>query len=516
MWSQELWLVGQIVLLFLALSFLYWVVFKRIQWRSALARTLTERVRVWAYLLIPLVPFAWGLRQPAFAVQESARFAENLRWFAEFAFLLVLGIFLVEASSVLVFDYLFAIRRRIDVPQILRSLARSIVYVLLFFFFFPRLFGWQDIAGLLTSSAIVSIIFGLALQETLGNLFAGIAMQMSRPYTAGHWVKIGAYEGIVEQTDWRSMTIRTLYGDRISFPHSLLGKMEIHNYSLPSPLHARTVRVGVHYRHPPSKVEEILLHCTRGTPGVCAQPVPEVWLSAYQDFAILYTVKFWIEDFARYPAIESEVMRRVWYHFGREKIQIPFPIREIYHHAGDALPDTRSDDARILKDIEFLQVLTDEQLRTLAERLETQVFARGEIICRQGEPGETFYIIKNGQIEVAAHDGQGGMTFKRTIGPGDFFGEISLMTGEPRNATVTAVEETAVLTIGKEDVRHLLEENSQLADHISHVLVLRLQQLEEQRLLHAQSTSQNVTTQARRAESLRREFLARMRNFFSY
>jgi small-conductance mechanosensitive channel/CRP-like cAMP-binding protein len=514
-WSQELWVVGQVVLLFLALSFLYWVVL-RIQWRSALARTLTERVRVWVYLLIPLVPIAWGLRQLAFVSQQPLRFLENLRWFDELLLLVVLGIFLVEASSILVFDYLFVVRRRIDVPQILRSLARGIVYVLLFFFFFPRIFGWQDVAGLLTSSAIVSIIIGLALQETLGNLFAGIAMQMSRPYAAGQWVKIGTYEGIVERADWRSMTMRTLYGDRISFPHSLLAKMEIHNYSLPSPLHARTVQVGVHYRHPPSKVEEILLYCARGTPGVCAQPLPEVWLSAYQDFAILYTVKFWIEDFARYPAIESEVMRRVWYHFKREKIQIPFPIREVYHHAGDTAADTRSDDARILKEIEFLQVLTDDQLQTLAERLDTQVFTRGEVICRQGEPGETFHIIKKGQIEVAAHDGQGGMTFKRTIGPGEFFGEISLMTGEPRNATVTAVEETAVLTIGKEDMRHLLEENSRLADHISHVLVLRLQQLEEQRLLHAQSVSQTVVAQERRAESLRREFLARMRKFFSY
>jgi small-conductance mechanosensitive channel/CRP-like cAMP-binding protein len=515
-WSRELWLVGQIVLLFLALSFLYWVIFKRIQWRSALARALTERVRVWAYLLIPLIPFAWGTRQSAFVVPEAARFAENLRWFAESVLLVVLGILLVEASSVFVFDYFFAVQRRIDAPQILRSLARGIVYVLLFFFFFPRLFGWRDVAGLLTSSAIVSIIIGLALQETLGNLFAGISMQMSRPYTAGHWVKIGAYEGVVERADWRSMTMRTLSGDWISFPHSLLAKMEIHNYSLPSPLHARTVQVGVHYRHPPSKVEEILLQCTRGTPGVCAQPLPEVWLSAYQDFAILYTVKFWIEDFARHPAIESEVMRRIWYHFRRERIRIPFPIREVYHHTEDASADTRSDDVRILKDIEFLQVLTNGQLQALAERLETQIFARGEVICRQGEPGETFYIIKKGQVEVAAHDGQGGVTFKRTIGPGEFFGEISLMTGEPRNATVTAVEETAVLTIGKEDMRHLLEENSQLADHVSHVLVLRLQQLEEQRLLHAQFTSQTVAAQERRAESLRREFLVRMRNFFSY
>ncbi len=516
MWSQELLLVGQALLLFVGLSFLYWVAFKRVQWQSALGQALVGRIRLCAYLLIPLVTFAWVVRQLALLPEERLHPPESVLWISEYALFAVLGIFLVEVGGVFVFAYLFAVRRKIEVPHILRSLARGVVYTLLFFFWLPHFFGIQNVAGLITSSAIVSVILGLALQETLGNLFAGIGMQMSRPYLAGHWVKIGAYEGMVERADWRSMTIRTLYGDRVSFPHSLLGKMEIHNYSLPSPLHARTVPVGVHYRHPPAKVEEILLRCVRETKGVCTQPPPEVWLSAYQDSAILYTVKFWIDDFAYYPYIESDMRKRVWYHFKRDKIQIPFPIREVYHHTGDALADSLSDNIHMLRDIEFLQVLSDEQLRELAGRLETQVFTRGETICRQGEPGETFYIIKNGQVAVAVHDGQGGMTLNRTMAPGDFFGEISLLTGEPRNATVTAVEETEVLVMKKEDMRRMLEANNRLAEHISHVLVLRLQQLEEQRLLRAQHALQNITIQERRGESLRREFLARMRNFFSY
>ncbi|HKA54393.1 MAG TPA: mechanosensitive ion channel family protein [Candidatus Binatia bacterium] len=516
MWPQDLLLVGQTLLVFVGLSFLYWIVFKRVQWRAPFARALTGHIRPGAYLLIPLVTLVWAVHGLALLPQTYLQPPQGLVRILEYVLLTVVAVLLVEACGVFVFDYPWGVQRRTEVPHILRSLARGVVYVSLFFFFFPRIFGWKDVAGLLTSSAIVSIILGLALQETLGNLFAGIAMQMSRPYTAGHWVKIGAYEGTVEQADWRSMTIRTLDGDRVSFPHSLLAKMEVHNYSLPSPLHARAVQVGAHYRHPPSAVAEVLLRCVRETRGVCAQPPPEVWLSAYQDSAVLYTVKFWIEDFAHHYRIESDVLKAVWYRFRRDKIQIPFPIREVYHHGEEAATDTLADNVLRLKDIEFLQILSDGQLGELARRLETQIFAPGETICRQGERGETFYIIKNGQIEVSAYDGQGRATPLRAMGAGEFFGEISLLTGEPRSATVTALQETDVLVMNKEDMRCMLAENSQLAEHISRVLARRQQELYEHQALRAQPEMQNAEAQERRVESLRREFLTRIRDFFAY
>lgn len=516
MWSQELLLVVQALLLFVGLRFFYWIVFKAVQWQSAFMRALVGRVRLPVYLLIPLVTLVWVLRQLAHFPSSHFQPPESILWVSEYAQFAGLTVLVVEVCDAFVFDYLFAVRHKTEVPHILHSLARGIVYVALFLFLLPRVFGWQDLAGLVTSSAILSIILGLALQETLGNLFAGIGMQISRPYTVGNWIRIAAHEGVVERADWRSVTIRTLYGDQVSFPHNLLAKLEIQNYSLPSPLHAREVQVGAHYRHSPHKVEAILLRCARETPGVCPEPLPLVRLSTYQDFAILYTLKFWIDDFARHPDIQSDILKRVWYQFKREGIQIPFPIRDVYHHEGDVRVDTVAETVPILKDIEFLKVLSDEQLHELAKRLDTQIFARGETICRQGEPGETFYIIKNGQVLVTAHNGQGQTSLNRSMGAGDFFGEISLLTGEPRSATVTTTQDTELLIIDKEDMRCMLEANSQLAEYISSILALRQQQLEEQLMLGTQQTPQSAAAQNNRIESLRREFLARIRNFFSY
>jgi small-conductance mechanosensitive channel/CRP-like cAMP-binding protein len=431
--------------------------------------------------------------------------------------LLFIGaIALVEAVSAFVFDYLCATRRRMPVPQIVQSLLRSIIYILLFLFFLPRVFAWRDIAGLVTSSAIVSVILGLALQETLGNLFAGIGMQIARPYLTGHWVKLGPYEGTVERADWRSMTIRTRLDDLVSFPHSMVAKMEIHNYSFPTTLHACEIQIGVHYKHPPSTVEMVLIRCAREVSGVCDQPPPEIRLSEYHDFSMVYTVKFWITDFTRLQIIESDVRKRIWYHFRREHIEIPFPIREIHHRRMVPMTDAATEHLQLLHEIEFLKVLTDEQRQELSRRLTTQMFARGEMICRQGESGNTFYIIKSGEVEVSTQNGTGRPVVLRQMTAGEFFGEFSLLTGEPRSATVFAIEDTEVLMMNKEDMRVMLAANSQLAEHISEVLTARRQHLEEQRVLSLQETLTAVSKPQGRIDTGRHELLDRIRQFFSY
>ncbi|MCS6859054.1 MAG: mechanosensitive ion channel family protein [Abditibacteriales bacterium] len=516
MLRQDLLTALQAVLIFVGLNFAYWVFFKGLPGHSTLAQALRQRIRLWVYLLIPLVTFWWFVHRLIPTAQDYLRHKEGMVLIAEYLLLTVLSVLVIEATSAFVFDYIFAVRRKTEVPHILRSLAHGVVYTLLLLALLPRFVSLRDVAGLVTGSAILSIILGLALQDTLGNLFAGIGMQISRPYLTGHWVKVGNYEGVVERADWRSMTLRTLRGDHVSFPHSLLAKMEIHNYSSPSPLHAREVQVGVHYRHPPYKVEEILKRCALETDRVLPHPVPEVRLTAYQDFAILYTLKFWIDDFEQHLNIESDVLKRVWYHFKREGIQIPFPIRNVYLHPTDGAVDALAENVQMLKDVEFLQVLTDEQLRELAQRLTTQIYGRGETICRQGESGETFYIVKRGRVEVSTYNGQGQAVLRKQVMPGEFFGEFSLMTGEPRSATVTALEDTEVLVLGKEEMRRALAANAQLAEHISRLLALRRRQLEEQRALSAQRSPQEATAPARGVESLRRELLERILRFFSY
>lgn len=509
-------LVLQVVALVVALRLTYWFIFKARAWQSPLVRTLTTHLRLWVYVLIPVITFTWIVHQLNHAAPPPPGLREYVIPVVDTAILVLSAILVVEACSALFFDYLLTIQRKADVPPILRSLARSIVYISVGLFLLPRVLMWHDIVGLLTSSAIVSIILGLALQETLGNLFAGIAMQIARPYLSGHWIKMGSYEGVVERADWRSMTMRTLRGDQVSFPHSLVAKMEIHNYSFPSLLHACTVEVGAHYRHSPATVKALLVRCAQETAGVLATPLPVAILRAYQDSAVLYAVTFWIDDFSQHVRIESDVLTHVWYQFKRANIQIPYPIREVYTHDEKPLTHPIEETVALLRKIEFLQILTEAQQRELAQRLTMQLFTKREVICRQGEVGEQFYIIKSGAVEVTVRSEYGQPTVIRTMGAGDFFGEISLLTGEPRSATVTALDEAEMLVINKADMRCMLEKNHQLAAYVSDVLARRQEYHGEQLTQGAGLLPQSDGTQERHVASLRQEIFEKIAAFFSY
>lgn len=514
--SQNAVLVLQVVALVFALRLTYWLVFKARAWQSPLIRTLTARLRPWVYGLIPVTTLTWILHQLSHSSSPPPGLQEYFLPFVDTVILVLGSILVVEACSALLFDYLLAVRRQADVPPILRSLARSLVYIGVGLFLLPRVLMWNDIVGLLTSSAIVSIILGLALQETLGNLFAGIAMQIARPYLSGHWIKMGLYEGIVERADWRSMTMRTLRGDQVSFPHSLVAKMEIHNYSFPSLLHACTVEVGAHYRHPPATVKALLIRCAQETAGVLSTPMPVAMLHAYQDFAIQYAVTFWINDFSEHVRIESDVLTHIWYQFKRANIQIPYPIREVYTPSEQPSAHPLEETLSLLRKIEFLQILGQAQQRELAQRLNTHLFTTGETICRQGEVGEQFYIIKSGTVEISTHDELGQTTMVRTMGPGDFFGEISFLTGGPRSATVTALDDAEMLVINKADMRCMLDQNHELVGYVSDVLARRQDRLVKQLAQPDTSTHQSDGCQEHQVASLRQEILGKIATFFSY
>jgi len=135
---------------------------------------------------------------------------------------------------------------------------------------------------------------------------------------------------------------------------------------------------------------------------------------------------------------------------------------------------------------------------------------------RQGELGEQFYIIKSGRVEVTAHNEHGQSTVVRTMGPGDFFGEISLLTGEPRSATVTALEDAEMLVINKEDMRCMLEQNHELAAYVSDVLARRQDYLVQQWTQSEGSSHQSDGNQEKHVASLRQEILDKIVAFFSY
>jgi CRP-like cAMP-binding protein len=229
------------------------------------------------------------------------------------------------------------------------------------------------------------------------------------------------------------------------------------------------VTVGVSYDTPPNLVREVILGVVRDVPHVRSEPAPWVNLVSYADFSVNFTIKFYIDDFPRLDEIQSILLDRLWYAFRREKIDIPFPVRDVRIRpaAEAAAPQSGPPTAATLRRVDLFQSLAPHEVEQLAGSARRQVFGKGEILCRQGEEGGTLYAICSGGVSITVRQTDGRETVVAHLGPDAFFGEMSLLTGEKRSATVTAERDTEVLMVSKTALAPLLESNTDLASRLA-------------------------------------------------
>jgi small-conductance mechanosensitive channel len=182
-----------------------------------------------------------------------------------------------------------------------------------------------------TVSAVGGVVVGLALQDTLGNMIAGLAIQVEKPFRVGHWIAVGPFEGQVREITWRATRLRTKSGNLIVVPNSTVSKEAITNYSEPAAPIRVEVEVGVTYETPPNAMKAAAVEALASVPSVLASPQPDVILSSFSDFSIVYSVRFWIDDFANDIPIKDQVRTSLYYTLKRRGIGIPFPIRVQYN-----------------------------------------------------------------------------------------------------------------------------------------------------------------------------------------
>lgn len=424
---------------------------------------------------------------------------------------LLVGLLLALLAVTLVFvDFLLVDKLGVEIPNILRD----VTIIVLFFGGILIILNERtelDATGLFTTAGVVSIVIGLALQDTLGNVFSGLALQTERSFNVGDWVRFGEREGVVTDISWRATKLRTRSNDLVIIPNSVISKDVLVNYSAPSRVHAVIARVGAHYRHPPADVIAALEEAADQTPGVLKTPKPDVRTRSYEDSAVSYEVKYWLRDYADLEEVADGFMTRIWYAFDRREIEIPFPIRSVYMR--EVTPESEqalaaADDERIfehLRRIPLFDALSDEEARALAARVRVERFFEGETIVRQGRPGASMYIVDAGRVEVIVSS-EGRSERVAELGPAAMFGEMALMTGADRTATVIALEPVHCFVIDKEALREPLEANPSIAEEMSEILAARQVELER--------TQAALHEAARASESDKSQILSRIRSFF--
>jgi small-conductance mechanosensitive channel/CRP-like cAMP-binding protein len=308
---------------------------------------------------------------------------------------------------------------------------------------------------LLTTSAVSAVVLGFALQDTLGNAFSGLAIQSEKPFHVGQWVKIGAdFEGRVAEVTWRATKLRTKAGNFVVLPNNFIGKEPITNYSEPAAQTRLFVDVGASYAAAPNQVKAAIADAMRHSSRVLTVPPPDALVQAFDASAITYRVRFWIANYDSDEEARDEVRTAIYYSFQRHGIDIPYPVQVQYEREWRE-PDSskKVDDAeRLLASVDLFASLSPELRHEIAVASATIVFGSGETIVRQGEAGQSMFVVMSGSVSVVLEPSREEVA---KIQAGGYFGEMSLLTGEPRTATVLAVGDVVVVEIGADLFRRM-------------------------------------------------------------
>jgi small-conductance mechanosensitive channel len=408
-------------------------------------------------------------------------------------------------------------RVHIRSPRILRDVVAAGASMVLILSMASRL--GINLSGIIATSAVVTAVIGLSLQDTLGNVMAGLALQLDDSVSVGDWVKVGDSAGVVREIGWRSTSVETRNWETVVIPNSVLVKnafLVLGRRQGQPQLLRRWVYFNVDYRVAPTEVIAAVASALDRAviPHVARDPAPQCILYEFTDSFGRYAVRYWLDDMALDDPTDSAVRARVYFALKRAGISLSIPAQALFlTQESTERKKVKQDQEherrlRALQQLEFFAHLPPEALGDLADGLHPAPFVCGEIMTRQGAQAHYLYLLIHGTASVHMTTQSGR---EREIGrlcDGDFFGEMSLMTGEPRAATVIAETDVDCYRMDRPAFEQLLRERPELAERIAEVLADRRVHLIEAR------EELDEAGRGERVKAAKHDLAARIREFF--
>jgi len=409
------------------------------------------------------------------------------------AWLLFWGFYaIVRLAEGLLVEGFVQMGRACPLSRLTRGLLRLAIMLGIAFMLISYQLG-HEISVLLTSTAIITGVIGFAMQGVLGNLLAGMSLHACRSVAVGDWIDVDGTIGQVTLVNWRETRMRTTGGHVVIVPNGKLADTTLRNFSSPTSLRRHDVPVSASYGDAPGDVIAALLEAADSVPEVEKHPAPDAYITAFKDFCIDYVVRFYSKQYERRTPIEGHVMRMIWYKFNRRGIEIPFPMSgrlldnfmqavhaqrfekplasEIERCVDDLL---RSDFGRkLMAGPDGICMLNRDELKALARNVKRTRFTHGELLMRQGESGESFYVLVQGKVQGSIVNSDTDRPIEFTLQPGALFGEMSLLTGLPRSATMTAVTNCELLEFDEDAFTHLLSLREEIPQVLSDLAAAR-------------------------------------------
>ncbi|WP_434622936.1 cyclic nucleotide-binding domain-containing protein [Azospirillum sp. B2RO_4] len=400
------------------------------------------------------------------------------------------------------------------IPRLLADLLRFFVYgvaVLAILAFVLE----QPVTGLLATSGVAIAVLGFALRNMIADIFAGIALNIEHPYRLGDWLELSpGVAGRVDEINWRATRLIASDGTAIVVPNGIVAGSRFVNYSRPNPAFRASVPILLDQEVPVERAKRILLSAMLCADGVLPTPRPDVIVEAVTPNGVSYLARFWTDDGGRVSMVRDAVLTAALSNLARAGIEPARPKQEIRRRQPGP-PDGGTLRRGLLRQLELFDAFDDKEVDALAQAMRQFHIPAGTPAVRQGDAGESLFVIAEGVFDVQvaatsaadAEDGQrSGVVHLTRLRPGDLFGEMSLLTGQPRSASVVACTDAVVFELARGHLDPVLRRRPELAERLAELMA------ERQTRNVSQSKRQQGVTPPPPAES--QALLARLRGFF--
>jgi len=402
-------------------------------------------------------------------------------------------------------------------PRILLDLITGLGMIVAFIVVGQR--AGFSVAGLITTSAVLTAVIAFSLQDTFGNVMGGLSVQLDKSIAVGDWVSLGPGQpsGQVVEIRWRYTAIQTTSWNTVIVPNSALVKSQVTIFGrrIGAPRQTRRqVDFFVDFRTPPTEVLATVQRALEAdpVPRMAREPAPVALFFGVRDSYAHYCVRYWLEDLSADDPTDSAVRIRVWFALRRADIPMSIPASSVFvtqetpERAERKASEELARRLAALASVDLFSGLPEETRHELAGDLVYTPFAAGEAITREGARDDGLFMLVSGEAIVRIGAGPQARDVARLIA-GQFFGEMSLMTGEARTASVIAATDVVCYRVDKPAFERILRETPTAADSVAEILATRRMALEAARDEHDEQ-------RRGRMENVKRDLLGKIRGFF--
>lgn len=360
--------------------------------------------------------------------------------------------------------------------------------------------------GLIATSSVLIAVLGFALRNTLGDIFSGIALGMESPYGIGDWIEATENcAGRVTGISWRSTRLVTRDGVALVVPNSLIAAHRIAVYGSGAQGRFRTtVTVPVDAAVPAERARRLLLTAAMEAGRDLPDFAPDVILTDLAQGNAIYAVRFHVPDYGAEQRWRDAVAGAAQRALHRAGLETARPVRDLGRHRPPA-HDEGARRAALLGGMEVLRPFTPAERAALAATMAETLLPQGAAVVRYGEAGSSLYVLAEGVLEVRIPRADGREMAVDRLFPGAVLGEGSLLTGQPRSATIVALTEAVVLELRKEDLDPVLRARPAVLDGLTAIMAARQAR---------NSAAPEGLAGPSAAAPTREDILARLRSFF--